>query len=765
MTPDCLVKLKPIVSDTVRAKLEDALAQGDQKAWDMTMIDAHADMQLLRRRSILNANRREALVTYITEQDKKGIKPSKSLQDLLSGSSIRQESGIVPLERYIQGVQQEFMAMNIELIDATRTTMMGLRRAGNPDFVKSVIKGIYKDADASIPKGGQAIIDAWHRTTKAILDRLNGAGADIADLKEFYIPVNHYSPSMLKAGDDAWVADALKYFNLRRKYDSPDISDEALLRKIYKNITEEADFGEELGKRQGKGLGGGHQHFRTLQPKNGEAWLEYTKKYGTHSNPIDAMKEYVSGMAKEIGLMEVLGPSYRDTMEKLVSEVKRVDKSLMSGTSAMNIFDHIQASLPRADDSITNTFRGLRALQSITKLPMSGITAMTDAAFMSTRAGYLGMNPVKVMSRHIANLATMKDYKTAGKLALITDYANHVGTAAARYSESTGFSKLERVADFALRANGLNHWTNSGKAAFGLEFLSFMADNVDNPLPRGLKSAFERYGITDADWQIMRSSITEIEGVKFLDPMSDAMEGGLRARVIGMVREEMSWAVPEPNAKVRSLTALGTQKNTIWHEVASTGMQFKTFGVSVLMNNMAMMLDKGLPTPTKLAYATSLLLTTTVMGGLVLQLKEVAKGKTPRDYDMQFGIEAMMQGGFLGVAGDLFFNDPRLFGGLPGYLAGPTVSDINRIKTIMFATKDEVLKEGGDWAKVLYPALEQEAERLAFPLKLWQTRVMAERLMLDHARRFADPDGYNAKLRREKTQMKERGQEYWSTPK
>jgi hypothetical protein len=194
--------------------------------------------------------------------------------------------------------------------------------------------------------------------------------------------------------------------------------------------------------------------------------------------------------------------------------------------------------------------------------------------------------------------------------------------------------------------------------------------------------------------------------------------------------------------------------------------QFKTFGVSVLVSNMGMMLDKGLPNPTKLAYAASLIASTTAMGTLIVQLKDIAKGRELREFDAGLAFEGVMQGGALAVAGDVFFKDPRLFGGLPAMAAGPTLSDLNRIGKVMWATKDEVFKEGGDWAKVLYPAVEQAAEEAAFPLKLWQTRVAVERLLLDQARRLADPDNYYSKLRRTKKWMeKERGQGFWSNPK
>jgi len=770
MTTDCLVKLKPLVSDAVYAKLDEAVRTGDQKAWDFTMNDSHADMRLLKNDAILDANKRKGIIDYIKTQETKGIKPQQALLDIISGSGVRQKSGVVSLDKYIEGVRGEYVAKNIDLIDSTRPTLMGLQRASNPEFVRSLVKGIFGDADASIPKGGQALIDAWHQTTKAILERFNKAGGRITELKGFNIPVNHYSPSMLKVGEDKWVRDALELFDVRKRGDLPSIGDEALLRKVYKNITTEGgelDFGEMTGM-PGRKLGNSHQEFRVLQPKSGDAWLKYNQKYGVHENPVDAMKEYIDSMSTEIGLMEILGTNPGKMVDDMAAEIGRVSKNPRAGSLAQAAFDQIRSRTPRAEDTVTNVFRGLRSFQTITKLPLAGITATSDVAFTAVRSAYLGMNPVKVFTRQIGNLATMKDYKTAGKLGLMADYANYLAVSANRYADSMGFSKLDRIADFSMRANGLNHWTNSARSVFGMEFLSNLADQSSknfSELPKGLRSAFQRYGFTEAEWGQLRNAKTTINNVGFVDPMSDKLDSTLRARVLGMIKEETNFAVPEPNAKARAIAAAGAPTNTVANEIIRTATQFKSFGISVLVSNMGIILDKGLPNPTKLAYGASLLTSTTVMGLLVIQLKDIAKGRQPREVTPKLVAEGMAQGGFAGVAGDIFFDDPRLFGGLPGKIAGPTVGDLNRIMKVMHATKEEVFKEGGNWQKELFPAAERAAEEIAFPLRLWQTRVAAERLMLDQMRRLADPD-YYSKLRRTKKWLRtERDQQFWSTPK
>jgi len=771
MTTECLTKLKTIVSDEVYSQLDEAFTAGDQKAWDLTMEASHSDMRMLRRDAILDANKKASIIEYINTQEGKGIPPQKALLDLISGSGIRQQSGVVSLDKYIEGVRGKYVAMNTDLIDSTRPTLMGLRRASNPEFVNNLVKGIFGDADAVIPKGGQAIIDAWHKTTKSILDRFNKAGGNITELKGFNIPVNHYSPALLKAGEDAWVTDALKFFDIRQRIDLPEIGEEELLRKIYKNIVTDgaasSNFGETVSKRYKK-LGNSHQQFRFLQPKNGKSWLEYNKKYGRHTNPVDSMKEYIDSMSTEIGLLETFGTNPQKMVDDMVDELRRSTGNNRAGALSLSAMDQIRSRNPGIDDNITNSFKAMRTFQTITKLPLSGITAISDVAFSAVRSGYLGMSPVKVFTRQMKNLLTTGDYKTASRLGLLAEYANQRAISASRYTDSIGFSKLDRVADFALRANGLNHWTNSGRVTFGMEFLANLAEQSTksyDELSRGMKSAFSRYGITADDWASLSKASTEIKGTKFVDPVSDVLDDTLQAKVLGMIREETNFAIPEPNAKARAIAAAGSRTNTVANEMIRTATQFKSFGVSVLVSNMGVLLDKGLPTGTKLAYGASLMTSTAIMGVIVLQLKDIAKGRSPRELTPELVGEGFLQGGSLGVAGDVFFNDPSLFGGLPAYVAGPTVGDLQRIWKVMHATKDEVLTEGGDWKKKLFPAVEKAAEEVAFPLRLWQTRVAMERLMLDQTRRLSDPDYYSKLQRTKKWLREERDQGYWSEPK
>lgn len=773
MTPDCLIKLKPVVSDDVYAKLEDAVSKGDQKAWDFTMHDAHADMSLLKRQSIISANAKADMIQYIDQQIKGGTKAGRALSDMISGSGSRQGSGIVSLDKYIEGIRGSTLSKLVKIIHSNRPKFLGLNRSRDGEFAKNLVKNIFGDADASGAKGMDKMVDAWKQTTQDMMNRFNKAGGSITELEDFFIPVNHYSPSVTKAGEEQWVKDAKELFNLRRLPGREELSDEDLFRRIYKNISTEGGASLDPGavpSRRTPSLANSHQAFRWLQPKNGEAWLTYTTKYGRHSSPVDAMIEYVDGMSTQIGLMERLGANPTKNFDEVVSHVAETTKSPGAGRMAKASLDQLISRNPGVESRVTDVLRGVRNFQTITKLGMAPITSLSDIAYSAIESKYLGMAPIKTFTRYMKNLNPLDnaDRQLAGRMGLFMDYALSKAASLYRYSDTNGFGALHRAADFSTRASGLNHLTNTAKMSFGLEFLANMGEmSVKDygSLSKGLKRAFERYGIDQDDWADISKALTTDRGVKYVDP-TKLTDDDLMARVIGMVREETNFAVPEPNAKARAVATLGIPTNTVGNEVIKVAGQFKTFGVSIMLSHMGRMLDETSPIATRMGYGMTTLLTTSVLGVVVVQLKDIAKGREPREMSPKLAMEGFLQGGSTGVLGDIVFNNPELFGGFPAFIAGPSAADAQKLLQVMYGSVAESKELAEDWEKTLKKAAgTATVQTLGLPSRLWYTRVAMERLMLDDINKVADPAGYRRKLKRRRKFMKEdRGQGYWWKP-
>ena len=85
------------------------------------------------------------------------------------------------------------------------------------------------------------------------------------------------------------------------------------------------------------------------------------------------------------------------------------------------------------------------------------------------------------------------------------------------------------------------------------------------------------------------------------------------------------------------------------------------------------------------------------MGAVVLQAKDIAAGRTPRDMDNpQFVRDAILQGGGFGLVGDVLLKDQNRFGGgLVQSMVGPKVGLVEDIGRLTFGNVQEAL-EGKD---------------------------------------------------------------------
>ncbi len=292
-----------------------------------------------------------------------------------------------------------------------------------------------------------------------------------------------------------------------------------------------------------------------------------------------------------------------------------------------------------------------------------------------------------------------------------------------------------------------------------------MADYANvhyDKLPRGIKNGFERYGITLGDWQTIRQNVVDVKGTKFID-MASQDDVKLTARVIGMVREETNFAVPEPNAKSRAIATANIPTNTLANEMMKVATQFKSFGISIMVSHMGRLMDQS-GTANKILYGSSLLMGSAALGIAVLQLKDIAQGREPRELSPKLIGEGVLQGGALGVAGDMVFSNPDLFGGLPAYLVGPSVSDFVKLQKVLWGTMAESKSVSDAWGKELFPATLIGAQKASgFATKLWWTRLAFDRYAFDLVNKL-DP-AYNEKINNKRKWLREeRGQGYWLEP-
>lgn len=147
--------------------------------------------------------------------------------------------------------------------------------------------------------------------------------------------------------------------------------------------------------------------------------------------------------------------------------------------------------------------------------------------------------------------------------------------------------------------------------------------------------------------------------------------------------DRADYAVPTPGANERAIMHQGTQPGTLTGEVLRLFGQFKAFPVTIISKIYGRELygGRGNGLGAKAWNMGSYMLLSTALGALAMSLKDVAKGKVPRDFTQPEAWKAaMLQGGGLGIFGDYMFGQASRFGNKPLETAvGPTGSTIASI--------------------------------------------------------------------------------------
>ena len=146
-----------------------------------------------------------------------------------------------------------------------------------------------------------------------------------------------------------------------------------------------------------------------------------------------------------------------------------------------------------------------------------------------------------------------------------------------------------------------------------------------------------------------------------------------------MLLDRSIYAVLEPDARLRGDMTQGLLAGTAPGEAIRFVGQFKAFPLAILNKVLGRELSyfKG-PNVTKADYGrgavgiTALMTTSLFMGYLSMTIKDLLKGKAPRDpLKGNTVLAAFLQGGGLGIYGDVLFKEVRGSGDVAAALAGP----------------------------------------------------------------------------------------------
>ncbi|MEP2449812.1 MAG: hypothetical protein ABJH70_04180 [Nitratireductor sp.] len=665
---------------------------------------------------------------------------------------------------------------------------------------KADLKNVLREAfgEDTGDKAAKGFARAWQETHEWLRQRFNGAGGAIGKLENWGLPQRHDPRALRKAGRETWKAEIrprLDVSRMKHPLSGQAVSEaelDGILDEIYLTVTTEGwNDRQPLRQPFGRGaLANQRAEHRFLVFRDADAWLAYQKAFGGGGDAFAAMMGHVNMMAKDIAAMEILGPNPGGTIEWMKQAIEKEGQKIaagqagrLGGVSADKALDRARGRARRLDavwgslrgeletpvnGRWANGFAAARSLITASVLGSAAISSISDAGSSTIARRFAGLPAGGAIPEILTAFGRMnrRDAVTSG---LILESAQHVFHAQARYVGTlSGPEWASYFADRVLTWSGLTPWTQAARHAFGLAFQAEVAKRAGQSwaaLPEKLRATFARYGLTGRNWDTMRQ-VPLHEG-RLLRPaeIAERVDERLAERYLEMIQAETEYAVPSGAHRSRTALLDQNQPGTLIGEAVRSFAQFKSFGaVFVLLHGARIhSMIAGGEIAAGMAYAGSLLLSTTLFGAAALQLKQVAAGREPRDpADAGFWGAAMLQGGGLGIYGDFLFSNVNRYGsGFSTTLAGPVVQ---RADDLWKLTGGNLIQLASGEKTHFGRELVKFARGNVPGSNIWYLRLAFERTVFDQLQYLADPEANRAFKRQQQFWKREFGQDYFWKP-
>ena len=499
----------------------------------------------------------------------------------------------------------------------------------------------------------------------------------------------------------------------------------------------------------------GISNKRVLHFKSAKDWYAYNEKFGTGS-----LKEtYYSGLmtsGRNIGMLDTLGTNPKENFEKIRVAVSNRMLDNKRSTESLSSYKQFEKFMNVVDGTVY-TFDGGkngfavakwsaigRAIGNVSKLGGAVISAAADIGIYGSEMKYQGRTFLGGMAEAMGGIGRIKNTKQKQDIARMLGFFGDGTTydVSGRFQVGDNLNKgWTQVQRTFFKYNLLSWWTNTLKENSMLGMANYYAKQKNlnfNQLNKPLQSFFGLYNIDATKWDIIRrtamskaedgtefinissldqldvngkpivsdAEIKKITGMDDLSPKEIQMERQkFKFSVSGMLLDRSIYAVIEPDARTKGTMTQGTLAGTGMGEAIRFMGQFKAFPMAIgnkVLGREIAFLRKG---PNQdigrgIKGLASIMVTSGFMGYISMTAKDLLKGKEPRDpNNIKTIMAAFLQGGGLGIYGDVLFKEQRDAGSVVAGLIGPaptTAVDLG------LALKYALTGEGGKAAKAAY---------------------------------------------------------------
>lgn len=687
-----------------------------------------------------------------------------------------------------------------DFLSGVQSRAFGLKQ--NAALPRHTVSALYgKNVPDEAAKQGAK---AWDQAMKWWMDGMRRTGVPVGKLEDWRLP-QHFDAGAVRAlgkeGFQARMEDwwrdgklALRDWQAGGEARLVPGKDDARVREIfdraYENITTGGDASLEPGAARNSTLADRYGRRRAFEWTSDDAWLEFNRTLGVGDDAIgELMVRHMDSMSRDLAVAQVLGPD-PDRAARTLTQMYQKEGGSRFWANKLNAIYEISSGKASAPVSqrLALGAQSFRSFLGSAQLGSAILSAPTDFGFTKATAAWHGLDMTKIMGDYVSRLkpGSMADRAEAMRSGLILevglrglhdaardtigDVVGRQGVGGKADAALNGLSQVTgRMIEFVIRAQGLGHHTQILRDAIGAQVQAHLGDLASkswDQLPKVDQRTFRTYGMGKEEWETLR---TKAVGKGFLDPAKLAREGegaerDAAVKMLGAIAGIQRVAVPEGNAVTRALILGGTRPGTPEGEFLRSIAQYKGFPMaSFMMHAFRAMegLRDGEGQWFRGQYLASLMVTTTVLGALALQLKNIAAGKDPEPMDRpKFWANAFAQGGGGGIFGDQ----------MKAMFSAQRIGDASRLLTPSagFFLDLQSLGQGNiqDSIAGREPHTGREAVRFLnkYTPDVWYTRLAMDRLVWDTLQKMVDPEASETFNRMEERARKEQETRYYWRP-
>lgn len=678
-----------------------------------------------------------------------------------------------------------------------------------------VLRGLYGRTD--VDPQARVIAQAWSQVAGKLADAFIAAGGALGKRETWRLPNPSIDETKVRAiGPEAFkqlvreTVDRADMIDFDTGRPMTDVRFERLLDEATQSILAGAGRGGATpvpsGAYRGSPmLANARQVARFFSFKDAESWTRFAEAVGTHSSVFETMTEHMSRMSKDTAMLRILGPNPdatkrfihdlydREAARLAVTATDATDTAAVAAATKTNqaiearvatekrLFDDLWAEVTGENripvgTTLATASANVRHFLSATQLGSAIISSITDPGMMMMAARFTGIPAWKTFARAVAMMREPGAEVFAAQQGVVLDALAHAAGAVDRVmGEEIRTGIAAKLSAANIRVSGLRRWTAVLRAAFALEMMAHVAENAGKTLGEldpQFRDTLARYGIGENAWNVIRAATPHEPrtNAKFIRP-ADVAEGGTAAhqaasdRLSQMVNTEMDYAVIENDPVTRSMLMGSSLPGTTGGEIRRSIAMYRSFPATIITMHFARAVARGWDGK-RMAHAGLTFATMTMLGALAMQAKEIAAGRDPLSLNpteangLRGWGKAALQGGGLGVFGDMLFLDQTKFqNSWAATVAGPVAG---LVETVLgdFVMKNIQNAGKGKDTHFLGDALYVGA-RYVPGSSLWFARAAFQRNVVDQLALMVDDRARERFQRIEDTARREWGQQYW----